>query len=186
MNALELLHNRVSSPVLEAPAPTDDQLAEMLKAACRAPDHANLKPYRFIKITGTGLEQLGALFVQAEQAKGSLTSEQEARLRKMPLRAPMILVAVASLQTHPKVPAQEQIITAGCAVHAMQLAAFSMGLGLMWRTGDLAHSPVVAQGLGLSEQEQLIGFLYAGTPHRLKEVPDSAYENLLTDWQAAP
>ncbi|MNC69615.1 putative oxidoreductase [compost metagenome] len=52
----------------------------------------------------------------------------------------------------------------------------------MWRTGDLAYSPHVAKGLGLAEGEEVIAFLYLGTP--LKE-PRVAEKVELADFVSA-
>lgn len=34
----------------------------------------------------------------------------------------------------------------------------------MWRTGELSYSAHVAKGLGLAKDEEIIAFLYLGTP----------------------
>ncbi|MCY1555124.1 putative NAD(P)H nitroreductase YdjA [compost metagenome] len=89
----------------------------------------------------------------------------------MPLRAPLLVVVIAHLQAHFKVPAQEQVIAAGCAAHAILLAAHVQGIGAVWRTGELAYNPKVAAGLGLAGDEQIVGFLYLGTPERELRIP---------------
>lgn len=71
---------------------------------------------------------------------------------------------IARLQAHAKVPQQEQILAAGCAAHGLLLAAHAQGLGAVWRTGELSHSRAVAAGLGLAADEQVIAFIYLGTP----------------------
>ncbi|MNI92768.1 putative NAD(P)H nitroreductase YdjA [compost metagenome] len=71
------------------------------------------------------------------------------------------------MQEHVKYPKSEQLLAAGCAAHGILLAAYAQGIGAVWRTGDLAYSPHVAKGLGLAEGEEVIAFLYLGTP--LKE-----------------
>lgn len=163
LDALTLLTTRQSCPRLQAPAPDAAQLQTILEAAVRVPDHAALGPWEFIIATGEGLERLGAVFVEAAKAKGA----DEAFIAKaegMPKRAPMVITVVAKTQEHPKVPVLEQQIAAGCALMAMQQAAFSLGLGGIWRTGDFAFDPQVHAGLGLGEQDQIVGFLYLGTP----------------------
>ena len=51
-----------------------------------------------------------------------------------------------------------------CGVMAMQMAAVAQGFNGMWRTGGYAHCETVRNGLGLSEEDELVGFLYLGTP----------------------
>ena len=169
MDAITLLHSRNSAPKLCDPAPQGEVLDNMLKAALRAPDHAWLRPWRFLTITGQARERLGELFVNAAQqrrqeANEAVMTEQEcAKLAAKALRAPLIIAVVASIQSHPKVPAIEQIISAGCAAHAILLAAHASGFAGVWRTGDNAYDPLVKEGLGLSAAEELVGFLYLGT-----------------------
>ena len=186
MDALELLLTRTSTPLLSEPAPSAEQLELMLKAALRAPDHGSLRPYRFIRVEGTGRERLGELFAAATLAQDPAASEaQLTKCRAMPLRAPLILVAVAVTQQHPKVPVSEQVITAGCAVHGLVQAAYAQDIGAIWRSGDLAFNPRVAEGLGLAEQEQIVGFVYLGQVVKAKPTPELDATGLLTDWGVA-
>ncbi|MBT1442936.1 NAD(P)H nitroreductase [Shewanella sp. JM162201] len=163
MDALTLLTTRQSCPRLEAPAPDAEKLQTILNAAVRVPDHGALDPWEFIIAEGEGLERLGEIFVAAAKAAGAdegLISKAAA----MPKRAPMVITVVARTQAHPKVPVLEQQIAAGCAVMAMQQAAFALGLGGIWRTGDFAFDREVHRLLKLKDTDQIVGFLYLGTP----------------------
>ena len=73
------------------------------------------------------------------------------------------IVISTKYKFHEKVPKQEQLITAGCCVHAMQMAAFSLGYGAMWRTGALAYNVQVKKDLSIDLKEDIVGFLYIGT-----------------------
>lgn len=184
MDALDLLLNRVSAPRLVAPGPDARQRELLFRAALRAPDHAQLRPWRFLTVEGDALEQLGELFVQATLAEDAGASgEVLTKARAMPLRAPLLVLVIARVQAHPKVPPQEQLLAAACAAHGVLLAAHAQGIGAVWRTGALAYSPVVAEGLGLVEGESLIGFLYLGTPEReLRQAPQLALDDFVSVW----
>lgn len=172
MNALDLLLKRVSSPVLDEPAPTAEQLDLIYRAALRAPDHGGLRPYRFLQIEGEGREKLGQVFVDAARAEQADISEQEVqKLLNAPLRAPLIIVAIASLQPHPKVPAVEQQLAAGCAAHGILLAAFAQGVDAIWRSGAMAFNSQVMTRLGLEADEQILGFIYLGKARKHRVVP---------------
>lgn len=164
MDALDLLLGRVSVSRLCEPAPDAAQLDLLFRAAFRAPDHGQLRPWRFLVVEGEGRERLGELLAEAVRQQPDAEVKAQEKARKMPLRAPMLVVAIGSPRPHAKVPESEQLLTVGCAVHGMLLAAQALGLGGIWRTGPLAYDRFVAQGLGLSEQEQILGFLYLGTP----------------------
>ncbi len=62
MDALDLLLNRVSVTRLCDPAPDAAQLDLLFRAALRAPDHAQLRPWRFLTIAGPARDQLGERF----------------------------------------------------------------------------------------------------------------------------
>ncbi len=172
MEALDALLNRVSAPRLVEPAPTAEQRDVLFAAALRAPDHGQLRPYRFLSIEGQARNRLGEVLAQAVQAQGGEVTEAALdKARAMPLRAPLVVVVIARLQDHVKVPKTEQLITAGCAAHAIELAAYAQGIGAVWRTGELSHAPLVTAALGLQAGEEIIAFLYLGTP--LKEMRDA-------------
>ena len=172
MDALDALLTRVSAPRLRAPAPDVAQRELLFRAALRAPDHGQLRPWRFLTVEAEAREQMGELFAEALLADSAEVGEEAlAKARAMPLRAPLLVVVIARLQDHPKVPRQEQVIAAGCAAHAILLAAYAQGVGAVWRTGEMAYNARVAEGLGLSCDEQIVGFLYLGTPERELRTP---------------
>lgn len=165
MQALDVLLNRVSVPRLVEPAPDAAQREILFGAALRAPDHGLLKPYRFLSVEGAARERMGELLAEALLLQDPEASAQQVdKARQGPFRAPLVVVVVARLQDHPKVPRSEQRVTAGCAAHGVLLAAYALGLGGVWRTGELSFSPHVAKGFGLSDDEEVLGFLYLGTP----------------------
>lgn len=163
MDAMGLLHTRSSQPKLQHPAPQSNELTQILQAGLRAPDHGALTPWQFVVCYGAGLERLGRIYQEAA-IKANKTDAEIEKACKMPLRAPMIIVAIAKCQAHPKVPVIEQVESAACAVYAMELAACAQGFGAMWRTGELANDRHVRMSFGLAEQDEIVGFLYLGTP----------------------
>ncbi|WP_163931024.1 NAD(P)H nitroreductase [Paraferrimonas sp. SM1919] len=163
MQALELLLQRQSCPKLTAPAPNAEQLQTILQAGSRAPDHANLSPWEFIVVQDEGLAKLTDILVDAAHKR----AEPQASIDKakvMAYRAPMIIVVIAKVSEHPKVPIIEQHLSAGCAVMAMQMAAQAQGLNGIWRTGTPAFDNNVKQALGATGDDEIVGFLYLGTP----------------------
>ncbi len=164
MDAFDLLHGRNSVAKLCEPAPGKEALENIYRAALRAPDHARLRPWRFLSVTGDGRNKLGELYARALAARNSQATVAELdKARGKALRAPLIVVVVACIQAHPKVPKVEQLLSAGCAAHAMLLAVHALGFAGIWRTGANAFDRMVMDGLGLAANEELIGFLYLGT-----------------------
>ncbi|WP_024871463.1 NAD(P)H nitroreductase [Tolumonas lignilytica] len=160
---LSLLLNRASCGLLQMPAPSGEVLEHILQAGLRAPDHGHLQPFRFLLAEGSGLNRLGTLLADSARADGAGEDVVE-RATQMPLRAPLVITVVAKVTPHNKVPDFEQHLAAGCAVMAMQMAAQAQGFGGIWRSGPLMYSRKLHELLGLAEQDQIVGFLYLGTP----------------------
>lgn len=170
---IEHILSRQSCPKLKDPAPTAEEMEQVLRCAMRAPDHARLKPWRFVVLTGQARERLGDLFVDINaQDMGELSESQVGKFRSKPLRAPMIIVAIADIKEHPKVPPIEQVMAVSCSVQNMQLALTSLGYGAMWRTGGLAFDRRVEEFFGMKPGDQIVGFLYVGTPEAYGKPPE--------------
>ena len=197
MDAIELLLQRQSTPLLTDPAPSDADLTTLLSAGMRVPDHAGLKPWHFHVITGQGLQRLSDLYVEATTEDLSSMAgliegtsidehafnEKITKVAKMPFRAPMMIVISTQYIEHNKVPKQEQLVAAGCCAQAIQMAAFSLGYGAMWRTGNLAYNETVKEGLGLAEGNDIAGFLYIGTPTKVPHSkPTKDFQDKVTYW----
>ena len=163
MDALELLLNRRSASRLADPAPAGDALDNIIRAGMRAPDHGTLQPWRFVIVEGEGRTRLSDLLHQSA-LKAGMDEKGIEKAKKAPFRAPMIIVVLAWCDTQTKVPRWEQVVSAGCAVQAMQMAALAQGFNGIWRTGLWATQDDVRQAFGCREQDQIVGFLYLGTP----------------------
>lgn len=185
MEAIEALINRVSIPRVGSELPDDSELEIIFKAALRAPDHAQLRPWRFLTISGDDLFSLGELFLEAQlQDDAALSNVAQVKVKSKVLRAPLIVVAIASLQKHPKVPEIEQMLSAGAAVQNMLIAAYAQHIGAIWRTGSMAYHPVVRDGLGVCEDEKIIGYIYMGKGESKARVPtDLVVEDYVSQWK---
>lgn len=185
MDALTLLKGRNSASRLCAPGPDDKALADIFAAASRAPDHGRLRPWRFLLVREDGLLALGNLFADAAKQRDPAASESDCqRFRQQPLRAPLIMVVIARIEEHPKIPLIEQRLSAGCAAYGALLAAEALGYAGIWRTGVNAFDATVNHGLGLAENEEVSGFLYLGTRDgQAKPLPDIAQSDFMKEWR---
>lgn len=181
---LHFLQSRNSAPILGSPGPDDVELAEIFAAALRAPDHAWLRPWRFLVVSGERREALGQVFAGALKARNPDADEAAlAKAANAPLRAPTLVVVITRLSEHPKVPLVEQRQSAACAAHAILLAAEASGFAGIWRTGDAAFDPNVEQALGLAANEEITGFLYLGTREGgAKPLPQLNAADFVDNW----
>lgn len=187
MDALALLHDRASAAAdtLDEPAPAGAELEAILRAGVAAPDHGALRPWRFVLVRGAARARLGEVFAEATRTRDPEADAAEVeRQRAKPLRAPLVIAVAAHVDVdHPKIPAIEQILSAGAAAQQMQLAANALGYGSVWLTGPNAHDAHVAEALGLDLDDRVVAFLYMGTPRtplRARQRPDPA--GFVTEW----
>ncbi len=183
-SVIQSILGRVSSPRLTEPGPTTEDIGTMVACALRAPDHGRLRPWKYLVVQGQARLQLGELFVEALcHDDPSASDVAQAKVRNKPFRAPLILVAVAKVVTHHKIPVVEQISSTAAAVQNIELAAKELGYGAMWRTGSMAYHPLVKRGLDLDDADEIVGFLYLGTTAGpQKAIPELDINDFVSEW----
>jgi nitroreductase len=170
-----------SALALREPAPSDAELATLLRLATRAPDHGKLAPWRFVVLRGdakqrfiAGLEAIAAPRPDAERLTAKLGK----------LKAPPLTVAVVSRVTPAEIPEWEQRLSAGAVCMTLIVAAQAMGYGANWITDWYAYDADATRLLGLGEGERVAGYVHLGTSAEapLERVrPDVGA--LVTDWR---
>jgi len=174
MDAIETLMTRTSIPpkLLTEPGPDDAQLEALLAAAVRAPDHGAIQPWRFNIVRGEARARLGEIFVEAllkRDPGAPADAIEKERLR--PSYAPVAIVVCAEISdANPNVPPVEQIVATGAAIQNILNAAHAAGFGAFVSTGKNARDPHVKQAFGLSEKDEIVGFVYIGTPRTQQSV----------------
>ena len=184
MDAIKNILNRRSSKKLVLPYPSEDEMRIVYKAALRAPDHAWLRPSRFIQVTGDGLVKLSKIF--QEFARDNINNLNDTILEKYknaPFRAPMVIILISNIRIHPKVPEIEQMLSTAAATQNILLALNALGYGGIWRTGKFALNEIVAKYLGLDDNQKVLGYLYVGkTSGSLKKIPQLDISKFVQKW----
>lgn len=164
MDAIDALTHRVSGSDLVEPAPDELELHSILSAAARAPDHGRLRPWRFTVMRGDARKRLGLLLAHAYQRRHpDATPVQIEKEASRPLRAPLVVAVGAKVDHACNIPAIEQILSAGAAAQNIMVAAFALGFGCAWKTGEAAYDPDIKAAFGLDPTDTIVGFLYLGT-----------------------
>ncbi len=155
----------VPARLLTIPAPSGAEREALLAFALRVPDHGRLQPWRLITIEGAALTTLAARL--AERLAAREPDVNPARLDKERARyahAALVVAVVARIDAgHARIPAQEQLLSAGCVAYSLVLGAEALGYGAQWLTGWAAYDPAVAALLGLGAGESLIGLVHIGS-----------------------
>lgn len=179
---LDVLLSRRSGAAraLTGPGPSREQLADILKAGARVPDHGKLFPWRFILFEGEGRERFADILVNVLTADG-VNPAQVGEWRARVTAAPLIIGVVSRAQELIKIPVWEQELSAGAVCQNLLIAAHSLGFVANWLTEWYAYHPVVKQKIGLKPGERMAGFVYIGTAQTaLEERPRPDMSQIIT------
>ncbi len=165
MELFEALNSRTSAGKLAPPGPTPEELARMLDAAARAPDHGRLKPWRLIVLDDRLRKAFSEAAVAARRARPPEATEEQLRIEGEKIwRSPLVVIVGCVVdQHHAKVPEVEQVIAAGAAAQNLMLAGHALGYGVMWKTGPAAYDAGVKKAVGLSPADHIIAVMHFGT-----------------------
>lgn len=165
---LDFLLTRRSRPpkTLGTPIPDRAELAPLLRAAARVPDHGKLEPWRFVVLERAACRRLAALtgvLGQAEGRDGDALAKDIACFED----AHLVVAVVLSPKPSQKIPLWEQEMSAGAVCLSLVNACLAAGWGAGWLTGWRArHADFCAQGLHLEPQETVAGFIHIGSETR--------------------
>jgi nitroreductase len=147
-----------------------ETIEKILESAIHAPNHKITEPWRFHVFTGKGRGELAKARAEVARLMAGEEKEDEelikgriSRERKKAFRAPVV-IAVISKAGRDEVETIENCAACSAAVQNMQLAAHSLGLGTMWRTGPVAYHEHMREFFGLEEGDRIVAYLYVGYP----------------------
>ncbi|MFS0881303.1 nitroreductase [Bacillus sp. 7586-K] len=189
MDIFTAIKERRSVGVVKSdPVPTE-LLEKILEAGTWAPAHHRTEPWRFFVLTGDARKSLGkALAKYTEKTLEDPSSEESvSRLEKISqkaLRAPVIIAAAVEPSDDKKVILKEEYAAVNAAIQNMLLAAHALGLGAVWRTGHVCYSEEVKELFKLSEQSEMLGFIYLGYPEEKKLTGKRKHFSEVTKWIA--
>lgn len=179
---------RLSVPALQLgePGPDEAELERLLRSAVRVPDHGKLVPWRLLLVRGEARARFGEALATIHRRNDPQVAPAKIEKNRERFRhAPLVVVVVARIEDdHPKIPAQEQLLSAGCVAYNLLLGAQALGFRAQWLTGWAAYDRDVADLLGLAANERIIGFVHVGSAR--EAVPERARPDLadvVSDWR---
>jgi nitroreductase len=181
-----LLTRRSAKPaMLGAPGPSSAELATILTAAARVPDHKKLVPWRFIVFEGEARAAFGRVLSEAclaEDAQTPTPGRLESERMRL-LRSPLVIAVISRVTPTPAAPEWEQLLSCGAACFNLCLAANALGFGTCWITEWYSYSPAVRNALRLAVNERIAGFVYIGTAtQRQEERERPQLAGIVTRW----
>ena len=177
----------VSPRRLEQPGPSPDQLTAMFSLAAAAPDHGRLMPWRFVVVPLDKRVLLAEAFALAliDRDPGA-TLEQIEAAREKAYRAPLLMLAIATLAHGPVgIPAAERLVSLGAAIQNLLLGAQALGFGAGLSSGRSTMSVRVRSLFDLAAGEDPVCFVSMGTPVHQRERRERPHpEMFVTQLQA--
>lgn len=165
-----------------APGPDAAQMAAILQAAARVPDHGKLAPWRFVVVGAHQRDDLARVLLEAYRADKPEAGRLEVEAIEQFARQAPSLVVVLSSPKHSHIPLWEQELSAGAACMNLLHAATAQGFVGGWLTGWAAYSDRVRDAFGQAP-EKIAGFIFLGTPSReLEERPRPNLAQVASDW----
>jgi len=161
---LDFLLSRRSRPAktLSAPAPGRRELAPILQAAARVPDHGKLVPWRFVILEKPALKRLVAA-IPGRAAELELPEWKGRSVAELYDEAELV-VAVISAPKEGNIPQIEQIYSAGAVCLSLLNAALASGWGANWISGWISHdAKLMQETLGIVSGETVAGLIHLGT-----------------------
>ncbi len=160
--ALIAARRQCSPRRLLAPGPDAAQTGALFEAAAAAPDHGCRTPWRFIVVPAWRRAALGAAFAAALRARDALASPADLQAAAAKAsHAPFLAVAVT--RDDPQVAADERLLSLGCALQNILLAAQGMGFGSGLVSGAALHAAEMRKLLRLRDDERAVCFVAVGT-----------------------
>ncbi len=153
------------------PVPVDPAVVtRALEAAHRAPCHKHTWPWRFLRV---GPETQGRLYDLAVAMKEGDGPPQE-RVRTVireKFGNPGALVVVTVVRGADPLRGKENYAATCCALQNMVLSLTASGLSTKWSTGKITRLPAVHALLEIDiDAEDIVGFVWIGTPLRVPDV----------------
>jgi len=144
--------------------PTESQKALILQAAASAPDHDQIRPWRWLEIPSSHRTELAQVFEDALLERDpSASPDERSQAREKSQRAPWLLMLVVRTRGEPEgIPACERLLSAGAAAQNMLLMATALGFGSSLTSGKALQSQALRQRMGLSALEDAVCFLNVG------------------------
>jgi nitroreductase len=173
------LRRSASAVTLTEPAPSADQLTDLLRLAARVPDHGKLAPWRFIVLEGAGK----AAFTERLEGLSRDRNDPTLAAKLAKLKIPPLAVVVVSSPKPASIPEWEQILSSAVVCTNLLYATLASGFGANWITDWYSYDAEATAILGLSGSERVAGVVLIGTPREPpleRERPDLT--PLVTHW----
>ncbi|NOU99088.1 nitroreductase family protein [Paenibacillus planticolens] len=160
----ELIKDRRSIRAFRTDPIDTDLITDLLNVAVWAPTHGLREPWRFILYKGDARKPLAEAMIR------TYTAEEKERLAQQKLdyfmQIPAHLIVVMKEDPRQK-QWEEDYACVSCLIQNFQLAAWEVGIGVVWKTNPFIHNPSFREAAGVQPGEKIVGLLHIGYPEQV-------------------
>lgn len=174
MDVMEAIRGRRTIHGFRPDPVSQEQIEQMLEAAIWAPNHRLTNPWEFYVVRGEAKAKLARLRGELKRLRHAEPESEAAR--KLGAKSEQNLAAASCAilvcQRLEGSPAQQEegLLSVGCAIQNLMLAAHGMGIGTFWGTGPVINHPETFALLGVPEGQKGVGLILVGYP-AANEIP---------------
>ena len=186
-NILEIIKNRRNGRKFNDSPISKDTITKILEAATWAPNHRSTEPWRFFVLEKNSKKRIEIANLIYDWTYKNVKNPNTKRRKASALSAKQEIIDVPLFIYVYSIPGETDDITKEnygatcCAIQNLQLASFSMGIGVGWSTGKPCLCPEVKNALGITENWEIIGALYIGYTN-IKLTASRIPVNNVTKW----
>ena len=163
MDTLTAIHARRSVKAFTGAAVAREVVADLVEAACWAPNHRLTQPWRFAALDPEGITRLLEL-VQREPVSAVVEAHKVSKICERLAGCGAIVQVTCILAGSDEQRREDRDATAA-AVQNLCLAAQAAGLGSFWSTSPLLTHPEVLRWFGADPaQEAHVATVWLGIP----------------------
>lgn len=163
----QIIENRRScKPALMNGKKIEDAIIHnLLQLADWAPTHAHTEPWRFIVFANDAVQRFckeHAELYKTNMPKEKFETAKYQKLLHNGDNCSHIIAVYMKRGTNPKITRVEEICSVAASVQNILLGASALNIAVLWSTGGLTYHAAMKEYFGLSDEDQMIGFLYLG------------------------
>lgn len=186
MSIAQTIRGRRSIRSFNKESVSRELVMSLLNDAVWAPNHGLREPWRFIYVeSAEGKAHLADLALDAARRMKRVrllpTKLKEVMKRRLvDIPAHLVVVMKAQKNEHKQ---EEDFAAVCCLMQNLQLLGWEQKLGMFWSTYEFIHFPEFKEGLGIREDERIVGMLHMGYFNRVPSPkPRTPVEQKLTVW----
>ena len=163
MNIDSILKSRTTVHRYTCENVPENLITAALACAVAAPNHKMTEPWRFAVVGTQAREDLVAIKLELAARTSQGRERLQAKIEDKMLSSSHLLV-VSLVKCDDPFRAREDYAACACAIQNFCVSLAAHGVGTKWSSGAITTDPRTYKRLQVPDNEEIIGFVWAGWP----------------------